>query len=192
MRRTAVAVVAFAVVALAATGCSSSPEQVTASMTSPPRPAASELAPEDPAAPSVPGDPTDPTDEFELPEEFSEGLDDFGSGIDDMLEQFESELGVAGECLDLLMKYAELMASAFGMMPGSSSRESVVAELRAALPADLHDELQVISDALASVESGGISGMGALADEEFTAANDAIVDWLETSCGAPSAPGEGS
>src|SRR5690606_22308701 len=117
---------------LGAASCSSSPEQVTASMTSPPRPAASELAPED--RPTDPGDPFDDLDPFE-------GFDDFGSGIDDMLEQFESELGVAGECLEWLMTYAELMGSAFGLMPGASSREAVVAELRSVLPEDLYDEL---------------------------------------------------
>ncbi len=91
MRRSAIAVVAFAVVALGVTGCSSSPEQVTASMTSPPRPEArSELAPDDPVVPSEPDDPSD------SPGELPEGFEDFGTGIDDMLDQFESELGVAG------------------------------------------------------------------------------------------------
>ena len=117
MRRTAIAVVAFAVVALGVTGCSSSPDQVTASMVSPPRPEApSELAPLDP------GGPSDLSDPFgELPE----GFEDFGSGIDDMFDQFESQLGVAGECLELLMKYAELMASSFGALPGSNGRDAV-------------------------------------------------------------------
>ena len=189
MRRAAVAVVALAVVALARDRLlvvarpGDGIDDLAAA------PAASELAPDD--------GPTGPGEQFEedfgqLPEEFSEGLDDFGTGIDDLLEQFESEFGLAGECLDLLMKYAQLMGSAFGMVPGASDRESVVAELRAALPPDLHDELQVVSDALASVERDGISGAGALADDDFVAANDAIVGWLETSCGAPSTPGEGS
>ena len=187
MRRAAIAVVALAVVALGATGCSSSPEQVTASKTSPPRPEArSELAPDDPSVPSVPDDPTDSFDE--LPD----GFEDNGSGIDDMLDQFESELGVAGRCFDLLTKYATLLGSAFGALPGGSDRETVVEELRATLPADLHDELQTISDGLESVERDGFAGAGALVDPAFIDANDAIVTWLQSSCDAAATPGEGS
>ena len=187
MRRTAIAVVALAVVALAATGCSSSPEQVTASKTSPPRPEVrSELAPDDPAVPSVPDDPSDPFGE--LPE----GFEDNGSGIDDMLDQFESELGVAGRCLDLLMKYASLLGSAFGALPGESDRDAVLDELRATLPSDLHDDLQTIADGLESVERDGFAGAGALTDPAFIDANDAIVSWLQSSCDAAATPGEGS
>ncbi len=188
MRRTAIAVAAFAVVALGATGCSSSPDQVTASMVSPPRPEVpSELAPLDPGGPSDPSDPADPFGE--LPE----GFEDFGSGIDDMFEQFESELGVAGECLELLMKYAELMASSFGALPGSNGRDAVVDELRAALPENLHDDLQVVADALESLEHDGFAGATALADPAFLEANDAIVAWLQSSCdGGGGAGGEGS
>ena len=175
MRRTAIAAVALAVVALGATGCSSSPEQVTASMTSPPRPEApSELAPEDPFG--------------ELPD----GFEDFGGSIDDMFEQFESALGVGGECLDLLMTYSELLASAFGGLPGAPDRASAVDELRAALPPDLHDELQVISDGIETMERDGFGGIGTLADPAFLEANDAIMSWLQTSCDAASTQGEGS
>ena len=82
MRRTAIAAVALAVVALGAAGCSSSPEQVTASMTSPPRPELrSELAPDDPA---LPADPDDPSGSFgELPEGFEDRMTtvDYGAGL---------------------------------------------------------------------------------------------------------------
>ena len=184
MRRAAIAVTALAVSAFALAGCSSSPDQVTASMQSPPRPeASSELAPEDDLSGSM--------DEFA--EEFGEmpNMDEFSDGIDDMLEQFETELGVGGECLDLLLTYSELMAGAFGMAP-AGDRAATVAELRAALPSDLHDELDVVVGALEAVEGQGFSGTGALADPAFISANDAIVAWLTDCAPAGSAPGEGS
>ena len=189
MRRTAIALVALAVVALGAAGCSSSPEQVTASKTSPPRPEArSELAPDDPAVPSPPDDPSD------SPGELPEGFEDNGSGIDDMLDQFESELGVAGRCLDLLMEYASLLGSAFGALPGESDRDAVIDELRATLPSDLHDELQTIAEGLEAFEREGFAGAGVLADPAFIDANDAIVSWLQSSCdaGGNSGPNSGS
>lgn len=187
MRHAATAVTALAVSAFALVGCSSSPDQVTASMQSPPRPeATSELAPEDDLSGSM--------DEFgEMPnmDEFSDEMDEFSDGIDDMLEQFETELGVGGECLDLLLTYSELMAGAFGMAP-AGDRAATVAELRAALPSDLHDELDVVVGALEAVEGQGFSGTGALADPAFISANDAIVAWLTDCAPAGSTPGEGS
>lgn len=191
MRRAAIAVTALAVSAFALAGCSSSPDQVTASMQSPPRPeASSELAPED----DLSGSMDEFAEEFgEMPnmDEFSDEMDEFSDGIDDMLEQFETELGVGGECLDLLLTYSELMAGAFGMAP-AGDRAATVAELRAALPSDLHDELDVVVGALEAVEGQGFSGTGALADPAFISANDDIVAWLTDCAPAGSAPGEGS
>ncbi len=186
MRRTVTAVVALAVLALAPTACSSGVDELTASKRSAPRPAPSELAPDDGAG-SI-----DEFDDVPGMDEFSDELDEFGGDVDDLFEQFSDELGVAGDCLDLLMKYAELISASVGMGTGSDP-EAIISELRAAMPSDLHDELQIVADAFAQFEREGLGGAAVFTDPAFLEANDAIMSWLTTECGrATSTPGEGA
>ncbi len=128
-------------------------------------------------------------DEFEGafdPEAFDElfeGLSPEDLGID------PDELGLAGigDCFDQLMLYSQLMVSALGM-GGASTTERISAELRAELPPELHDELDVVTRALAGASFSDLaSGSGPLASAEFERANEAIANWLASDCNSDGA-----
>ena len=172
--RTRVAALALtaAVVALVAPACSSGTEQASASMTSDVRPAP---APSDELTPDDPGT----TDPGTGPGTTDDPLGDLGDQFDDLT----GGLGDLGDCASLGLAYAQLVVIVFTADDAGPQIDEIISELQAKVPADLQDELQTVSDTLKEAAQGGVlDATGAMSDPEFTAANQAIADWIATQC----------
>ncbi len=128
-------------------------------MQSEPRPPSSELAPRDPL---------DPPSGLDLPDlTLPEGLPD--------AESFE-------ECLELTEAYTEAVVLAFTGDTDGRAPE-LFAQLRAAAPEDVQDDLAVLEELVAEAAEGGLlDAAGTALSEEFNTANEAVVSWLTTSC----------
>lgn len=155
-------VAGIAVLAAVALGASCSPgadaAAVTRSLESAPRPAAPELPPGGEPAPELP---EVPLPEVPLPD----------PGTDDL------EL-----CVDLTSAYSEVVVLAFsgddeGKLP------DLFAQLEAAAPEDVQDDLAVVREQVIEATEEGIFGAtGTLLGDEFTEANSVVVEWLAELC----------
>lgn len=160
VRSRILAVVLVAAAAVAASGCGlGGAAAVTASMESPPRPAA-----------ESPG-------EFE--DEFGDMLPPGATLPDLSLPEGAEELE---ECFQLTSAYTEVVVLTFSGDPEGRLPE-LFDQLDAAAPDDVRDDLatvrRVTTDA---VDSGLLDTTGALLSEEYTAANEVIIGWLSELC----------
>lgn len=176
--RVAALILGALVVGVAAPACSSGAEQATASRTSNERPAAApsgELPP-----PADPGS-ADPgsADPGTSPSTTDDPLGDLGDDLDDLT----GGLGDLGDCASLGLAYAQLIVIVFTADDADAQIDEVVSELRDEVPADLQDDLQIVSDTLKEAAAGGVlDATGAMSDPEFTAANEAISNWIAAQC----------
>jgi hypothetical protein len=157
--------VAVALVGVGAlTSCAGDAAEVTASLESAPRPAAEgqapideglggELSPE-PSAPALPT-PDDLPDAEQL-----------------------------ADCVELTSAYAEVQVLAFTGDP-EGRLDAQFELLEAAAPAEVADALATVRSVIEGLggDAGVLDATQALLSEEYTTANEAIIDWLTTSCG---------
>ncbi len=89
-----------------------------------------------------------------------------------------------GECMNAGLAYAGLAFSAMGGPDGAKMAKEAAASMKETLPKDLHDELEVVTKAFASVaEKGIMEGSKLLDSKEFEKADDAISKYFDEVCG---------
>ena len=98
-------------------------------------------------------------------------------GLPLTIPQIDGELG---DCVELGLDFAKLAVG--GLSSGTDTSDSE-ARLKAALPADLQDDLKIVIDAYQRMNDEGLlEGIDVLTDESFNNANNAIGDWLTKNC----------
>ncbi|MEI7886660.1 MAG: hypothetical protein WCJ04_04625 [Actinomycetes bacterium] len=165
LRRVSVGTLALAVSAVVVLallpGCSANPQEASAQMTSGLRPAPPASDPN-----SSPG-----------------GLGDLGD-LGNQLQDFANGLGDVGNCAALGIAYSQLIAVAYTSDSADAEIDQVLGELQAKAPADLQDELQVVTQTLKDAAGGDfLEVTGILSDPKFKTANQAIITWISTQCG---------
>jgi hypothetical protein len=167
--RRAVLVLATAGAALLA-GCGGDVRAVSASLESPPRPAA-----EDPAGGASP--------ELELPEELP-GIEDL-PGVEDLPlpDQLPGAADVE-QCVELTTAYTEVQVLAFTGDPDGRIAE-LFDQLEAAAPSDVADDLAVVRSIIEGLggDAGVLDTTSALLSSEYNTANEAVIGWLTELCG---------
>jgi len=128
-------------------------------------------------------------------------LGDLGNQIDDFLSEFEENLDFnldeipfdlpnleatgSDECIDLALDYGNFMVEAIMDQHSPEHIQDTADSLKDSMPADLHDSVDVIADAVNTTVQGGIlEGIDAATTQEFTDANSAITKYLAESCEA--------
>ncbi len=136
---------------------------------------AARAAPSDELTPDDPG----PTDPGTSPGTTDDPLGDLGDQFDDLT----GGLGDLGDCASLGLAYAQLVVIVFTSDDAGPQIDEIISELQAKVPADLQDELQTVSDTLKGGRPGRRAGRHRRHQAiEFTAANQAIADWIATQC----------
>lgn len=152
--------IGLAVTVALASGCGvGGAAAVTASMESPPRPAA-----------ESPG-------EFE--DEFGDLLPPGATLPDLSLPEGAEELE---ECFQLTSAYTEVVVLTFSGDP-EGRLPSLFDQLDAAAPDDVRDDLAIVRRVTTdAVDSGLLDTTGALLSEEYTTANEVVIGWLSELC----------
>ena len=132
--------------------------------------------------------PAIPSEEFTTPEEPGAqetipGLGVIEHGLGDRFDDLTEGLGDLGDCADLGLAYSQLVIIAFTSEDPAAEIDGVIGELEGQVPDELKDDLQVVADTFAEAGDGGImDATAAMSDPEFSAANEAITDWISTQC----------
>lgn len=94
------------------------------------------------------------------------------------------DFGKLGDCMNAGLSYAGLALSAMGGPDGAKMAKEAAEALKDTLPKDLHDDLEVVAKAFATVAEKGIMQAGdALDSKEFEKADDAISKYFDKVCG---------
>ncbi|MCP4434490.1 MAG: hypothetical protein GY812_03195 [Actinomycetia bacterium] len=113
------------------------------------------------------------------------GLDDLEDQIPDLdeLDDQLPNLGDLDDCFTLATEYASLYIQALGGEEGATAAQKEAEELKDVLPSDLHDDIDVVAEAIGKVASEGLlSGSEALDTPEYNSANDAISEYFDKEC----------
>lgn len=106
-----------------------------------------------------------------------------GGSSDSTLPDFGDVAGDMGDCLDAAGVYFTLALTAIQGEEGATKAQQQAEELKAQLPEDLQDDIDVVADTFGKIaQEGFLDGAGELNDPEFTAANQNITDYLQTTC----------
>lgn len=120
-----------------------------------------------------------------------EGSDNTIPDLDDLTESIPG-LEQMSDCLEITAAYGSLYFEALGGADGAEAALQKAEELKSVLPEDLHDDIDVVADAIGQVaEEGLFSGSEALDSPEYHAADEAITEYLAEQCGETSGGGEG-
>ena len=95
-------------------------------------------------------------------------------------------LGDLGDCLEVSLTYAGLfLGAAFATDEQRAELEQQLDEIKGKVPADIQDDMDVISQGMADAD--GIVGLGEFLDsDEFKEADANIQQYFEDSCGSDS------
>lgn len=105
-------------------------------------------------------------------------------GLDDLTESIPG-LDDMGDCITQATAFSSLYLEALGGEDGARDAQKKAEELKSVLPEDLHDDIEVISNAIGEVaEEGLLSGSDALESKEYKAAEQAIQKYFEKECGS--------
>jgi hypothetical protein len=105
-------------------------------------------------------------------------------GLDDLTESIPG-LGDMGDCINQAAAFSSLYFETLGGEDGAKDAQRKAEELKAVLPDDLHDDIDVISKAIGQVaEEGLLSGTDALDTDEYRQAEEAISKYFQEECGA--------
>lgn len=90
-----------------------------------------------------------------------------------------------GDCVTQAAAFGSLYMEALGGEDGAKTAQKKAEDLKAVLPDDLHDDIDVISEAIGTVaEEGIINGSDALESKEYQRASDAITKYFDQECGS--------
>jgi len=144
------------------------------------------------AAPACSGDDTvdsgaqktsDPREQSSDRSGGSDNGSDGGSSSDSTMPDFGDVAGDMGDCLDAAGVYFTLALTAIQGEEGAAKAQQQAEELKAQLPEDLQDDIDVVADTFGKIaQEGFLDGAGELNDPEFTAANQNITDYLQSTC----------
>jgi hypothetical protein len=118
----------------------------------------------------------------ELPDELQDALPPGVSIPDVSIPDDVPGAAELQECVDLTAAYAEVIVLA---LSGDDQGQLPVLfdQLEAAAPEDVQDDLAVVRRTATEAAGGGlIDATGALLDQEYIDANNAVLDWLATAC----------
>jgi hypothetical protein len=105
-------------------------------------------------------------------------------GLDDLTENIPG-LGDMGDCISQAAAFSSLYFETLGGENGAKDAQRKAEELKAVLPDDLHDDIDVISKAIGQVaEEGLLSGTDALDTDEYRQAEEAISKYFQEECGS--------
>ena len=168
-RRTTTLIAALAAIALPLTACGSGGGDITAK-----------------------GDPT-PVDGGTADSGTDSGSGDTGTDSGDSGSDTPSDTtdlsipdiaGSADDCIALGLAYASVAAGALGMTEDVAEMEQQFEEMKGDIPADLQDDLDVISAAFKTMADDGIMAGGeAMSTPEFEDAQANIEAYLNENCG---------
>ena len=98
-------------------------------------------------------------------------------------------LGDLGDCLEVSLAYASIFITAtFANDDQMNELEQQLDEIKGKVPADIQDDLDVISQGMADAD--GIAGVGEFLDsDEFKEADANIQQYFEESCGTADGSG---
>lgn len=103
--------------------------------------------------------------------------------LDDLTENVPG-LDNLGDCMKQAAAFSSLYFEALGGEEGAKGAQRKAEELKKVLPDDLHDDIDVISEAIGKVaEEGLLSGSDALDTDEYHKAEDNISKYFEKECG---------
>ncbi len=148
-------------------------------------------------AASCGGDSDESTDAESTGDSIAESVDDAVDDLESQAEDARGELdkalddlqeGVEGvpekltDCAELATRWAALtLSGTTGASADSIDEDSE--ELKKLLPDDLHGDVDTITDSLHKIAEDGLLNAGeALGTAEYTEANDAISNYIESEC----------
>jgi hypothetical protein len=117
--------------------------------------------------------------------------DDSIPDLDDLTESVPG-LEEMGDCMEIAAAYGSLYFEALGGADGAAQAQEKAEDLKSVLPEDLHDDIDVVAEAIGTVaEEGLFSGTDALSSPEYLAADEAITAYLDEQCGGSMSGGSG-
>ncbi len=158
--------------ALVAPSCGSDDSSDTAATTSNDRDSSSQTSGSDKSSTS------DPSSSDSGSDNSNSDIPDIGDITDGLPDNLEG-------CLNLASAYASLYLEALGGEDGAAKAQKTAEELKGQLPSELHDDIDVIADAIGQVATKGvINGSDALNSPEYNDADAALTKYFEQECGA--------
>lgn len=98
-----------------------------------------------------------------------------------------SDFGNLGECMEAAAAYAGIALSALGGEDAAKDAEKALEGMKANLPDELHDDLELVANAYATMAKEGlIEGGEAVDTPEFNEASERISDYFDKECGGDS------
>lgn len=119
-----------------------------------------------------------------LQDEIDSMLDDAQESVTSLLDEADGAIDGVSECVDMSIAFGKLQAAALGGGEGAAQAQSAAEDLKALVPEELGDDVDVIADAVGSVSSEGLTNGGtALSTPEYEAAMNELTTYIESECG---------
>ena len=119
-----------------------------------------------------------------LQDEIDSMLDEAQESVTSLLDEADGAIDGVSECVDMSIAFGKLQAAALGGGEGANQAQSAAEDLKALVPEDLGDDIDVIADAVGSISSEGLTNGGtALSTPEYEAAMNELTTYIESECG---------
>ncbi len=119
-----------------------------------------------------------------LQDEIDSMLDDAQESVTSLLDEADGAIDGVSECVDMSIAFGKLQAAALGGGEGADQAQSAAEDLKALVPEDLGDDIDVIADAVGTISSEGLTNGGtALSTPEYEAAMNELTTYIESECG---------
>ena len=119
-----------------------------------------------------------------LQDEIDSMLDDAQESVTSLLDEADGAIDGVSECVDMSIAFGKLQAAALGGGEGADQAQSAAEELKALVPEDLGDDIDVIADAVGTISAEGLTNGGtALSTPEYEAAMNELTTYVESECG---------
>jgi hypothetical protein len=119
-----------------------------------------------------------------LQDEIDSMLDDAQESVTSLLDEADGAIDGVSECVDMSIAFGKLQAAALGGGEGADQAQSAAEDLKALVPTDLGDDIDVIADAVGTISSEGLTnGATALSTPEYEAAMNELTTYIESECG---------
>ncbi len=103
--------------------------------------------------------------------------------LDDITDSIPG-LGDLEGCIGMATAYSSLYLEALGGEDGARDAQKTAEALKDELPSDLHDDIDVIADAIGQIaEEGLLNGSDAFETPEYKEADAAVTKYLQEECG---------
>ena len=160
---------------LVATGCSDDGSSQDSASSESPRADTTDGAGSESGASDGPGS---------LQDEIDSMLDDAQESVTSLLDEADGAIDGVSECVDMSIAFGKLQAAALGGGEGADQAQSAAEDLKALVPEDLGDDIDVIADAVGTISSEGLTNGGtALSTPEYEAAMNELTTYIESECG---------